>query len=107
MAETQDILFGLKSCRQYTTDFYLAYHKTQYQRICAIADRIKPRRSWNEVNLRNMWHLRVKYADDCAICNLIGIPAFQNEMSSSPKILATVARCSSELRSGAAGDETR
>ena len=40
MAETQDISFGLKSCRQYTTDFYLAYHKTQYRRICTIADRI-------------------------------------------------------------------
>ena len=53
-----------------------------------------------------MWHPRFKYAVDWAICNLIGIPAFQNETSSCPKVLATVARHSPEFRGGVAGDET-
>ena len=40
------------------------------------------------------------------IYNLIGIPALHNETSSCPKMLATVARRSSQFRGGAAGDES-
>ena len=92
-------LVWFKSCRQYTTGFPLtlltAFHMTQYQRIYQWKPR---RRCWSQVNLRNMWHPRVKYAVDWAIRNLIGIPAFQNETSSCLKILATVVRHCPEFR---------
>ena len=78
----------------------MAFHMTQYRRIYH-------RNLEEDLEVKLMFKTRdIPMLNMQLIYYLIGISALQNETSSCPKMLATVARRSSQFRGGAAGDET-